>query len=216
MSDIAIQDLPELLPEDVAEDDVVLVSDTSTGLDKKMSISAFAALLMPSGFIMDFAGDAAPTGYLVCDGSEVSRATYATLYTAIGDTWGDGDGSTTFNLPDLTGKFTVGQKDADTDFGDVADSGGEKVVTLTIDQIPTHNHAGSTSTDGAHTHQMRNAGTTGGGYGLRDALNATSTGMLNTGSSGSHSHSVTTENKGGGQSHNNLPPFGVVLKVIKS
>lgn len=55
----------------------------------------------PSGAIFPFAGTSAPTGYLICDGSAVSRTTYSDLFTAIGTTWGTGDGSTTFNLPDL-------------------------------------------------------------------------------------------------------------------
>lgn len=215
MADLAIKDLPELTADDAAEEDFVLVSDTSSELDKKMGFGGFANLLVPAGFIQDFAGPAAPAGYLVCDGSEVSRATYARLYTAIGDSWGDGDGSTTFNLPDLEGMFAVGQKGGDTDFGDVGDTGGEKRVTLSLAEMPVHNHPGVTNNSGDHTHQLRNAGTTGGGYGLRDALNATSTGMLNSAPAGGHTHSVSTDNRGSGQSHNNLPPFATVLKVIK-
>jgi microcystin-dependent protein len=57
------------------------------------------------GFMMDYGGDTAPAGWLVCDGSAVSRATYAALFTAIGTRWGAGDGSTTFNLPPLTNRF---------------------------------------------------------------------------------------------------------------
>lgn len=63
---------------------------------------------MPSGAIMTFGGSTAPTGYLACDGSAVSRTTYATLFTAIGTTWGTGNGFSTFNLPDLRGAFLRG------------------------------------------------------------------------------------------------------------
>lgn len=61
-----------------------------------------------AGVIQMFAGSTPPAGWLLCDGSAVSRTTYATLYAAIGDTWGAGNGSTTFNLPDLRGRTVVG------------------------------------------------------------------------------------------------------------
>ena len=61
-----------------------------------------------AGIVLPFMGTTAPDGFLVCDGSEVSRTTYARLYAAIGDTYGAGDGSTTFNLPDLDGRFLEG------------------------------------------------------------------------------------------------------------
>ena len=60
------------------------------------------------GFIKTFAGATPPEGTLLCDGSAVSRDTYSELFAAIGTTWGEGDGSTTFNLPDLRNKWVVG------------------------------------------------------------------------------------------------------------
>jgi len=63
---------------------------------------------VPSGGIIPFAGTSAPTGFLMCDGSAVSRTTYAALYSIIGTTYGSGDGSTTFNLPDMRGAFPRG------------------------------------------------------------------------------------------------------------
>lgn len=61
-----------------------------------------------AGIIQMFAGATPPTGWLVCDGSAISRTTYATLFAAIGTTWGAGDGSTTFNIPDLRGRAPIG------------------------------------------------------------------------------------------------------------
>lgn len=85
---------------------------------------AHNAIPMPAGCIVPFAGPASniPAGWLLCDGSAVSRSTYINLYNAIGVAWGTGDGSTTFNLPDLRGMFlrgvagtdTVGDPDANT------------------------------------------------------------------------------------------------------
>lgn len=63
---------------------------------------------MPPGTVTMFAGSSTPTGWMVCDGSAVSRTTYAGLFAAIGTTWGVGDGSTTFNVPDLRGRTPIG------------------------------------------------------------------------------------------------------------
>ena len=63
---------------------------------------------VPTGAVIPFANSTAPTGWLECDGSAVSRTTYAALYAAIGTTYGSGNGSTTFNIPDLRGEFVRG------------------------------------------------------------------------------------------------------------
>lgn len=65
---------------------------------------------IPSGFIMSFGGKTVPSGWLPCDGSAVSRTQYADLFAAIGTSWGDGDGSTTFNVPDLRDRVIQGAK----------------------------------------------------------------------------------------------------------
>ena len=65
----------------------------------------------PTGVLMPFAGKVIPEGYLLCNGAEVSRTTYANLFSVIGTLWGSGDGSTTFNLPDFTDKFIEGTTD---------------------------------------------------------------------------------------------------------
>lgn len=71
--------------------------------------------LLPVGVVQAFAGNTIPTGWLLCDGSAVSRTTYANLYACIGDTYGAGDGSTTFNLPNLVNKFIEGSSTAGTE-----------------------------------------------------------------------------------------------------
>lgn len=64
--------------------------------------------MIPVGIVQAFAGATTPQGWLLCDGSAVSRTDYADLYAVIGDTYGAGDGSTTFNLPNLVDKFVEG------------------------------------------------------------------------------------------------------------
>lgn len=70
--------------------------------------------LIPTGCVQAFAGATTPQGWLLCDGSAVSRTDYADLYAVIGDTYGAGDGSTTFNLPNLVDKFVEGSATAGT------------------------------------------------------------------------------------------------------
>jgi microcystin-dependent protein len=72
------------------------------------TIKALAPYVMqgvPAGAVMDFAMNTAPAGWLECNGAIVSRTTYAALFAAIGTTWGAGDGSTTFQLPEMRGRY---------------------------------------------------------------------------------------------------------------
>jgi len=103
--------------------------------------------------------DGAPDGWLIADGRAVSRTTYADLFAIVGETYGAGDGTTTFNLPDLSGNIPVGFSSTDSDFGQLGKTGGMKEVALTVSQMPSHthiqnahSHAGSSSEAGAHTH----------------------------------------------------------------
>ena len=106
---------------------------------------------LPAGIITQYAGTTAPTGYLMCQGQAVSRSTYAALFTALGTTYGTGDGSTTFNLPDLQGRVPVGKNGSGT-FASLNTKGGAETHTLTEAQMPSHTHTASTNTTGAHTH----------------------------------------------------------------
>lgn len=103
MGTASITDKTELVTLDDGKD-LLFVQDDSASELKKMKIET----LLAPGMIMPFAGTTAPTGWLSCDGSAVSRTTYATLFSNIGTTWGVGDGSTTFNVPDLRGLFLRG------------------------------------------------------------------------------------------------------------
>lgn len=122
--------------------------------------------LNPTGTLSPFAGakTSVPSGWLYCDGSAVSRSSYAGLFTVIGSKWGSGDGSTTFNLPDLRGRFLRGQDDGTARDPDAASrtasaSGGntgDAVGTLQGEAYKSHNHTqdahGHTVTDPGHTH----------------------------------------------------------------
>lgn len=91
---------------------------------------------MEAGIIMPFAGTVEPQGCLFCDGAAVSRTTYATLFAVIGTTYGAGDGETTFNVPDLSGRVVIGVSNSHA----LGTTGGSETVTLTADQMPAHSH----------------------------------------------------------------------------
>lgn len=91
---------------------------------------------MTAGIIHIYAGVTPPEGFLACDGSAVSRSTYSELFSAIGTTFGAGDGSTTFNLPDLSGKVGIGSSQGIA----LGSTGGSETVTLTEQQIASHAH----------------------------------------------------------------------------
>ncbi len=167
--------------------------------------------LMPSGTVLDFAGSVAPVGFLLCDGSAVSRSTYSDLFSAVGTIWGVGDGSTTFNLPNFNGRTTIGSGTY-TDAVDgsvtrsIAQTVGAASHVLTLPQIPSHNHGG-----GNHTHAIHGLQNQGVNPGNADDLEQGNTFLRNTEASGTI---ITTQ--GGGLSHNNMQPSAVVLKMIKT
>ena len=105
---------------------------------------------VPAGVISMWASATAPNGWLICDGSPISRTTYAELFSVVGTTWGSGDGSTTFNIPDLRNKTirAVGSSYS------LASTGGADSVVLTANNLPVHTHA---INDPGHTHTLVNA-----------------------------------------------------------
>ena len=148
----------------------------------------------PTGTILIWSTNTAPTGYLICDGSAVSRSTYATLYGVVGTTYGTGNGSTTFNLPNLKSKVAVGRDSSQTEFNVLGETGGEKTHTLTIAEMPAHTHDIASQTDTGP-----DGGT--GSLASEDATNLTiEDGALS---------------RGGNGSHNNLQPYIVLNYIIK-
>src|SRR4029077_600550 len=101
-----------------------------------------------------FGGPTPPSPWLICDGSPVSRTTYAALFTVIGTYWGPGDNVTTFNLPDLRGRTPIGYVNSAAPgmtartFGAL---GGEETHFLSVAEMPNHGH---TLSDGTHNHTL--------------------------------------------------------------
>ena len=156
----------------------------------------------PIGVVSQFAGATAPSGWLICDGTAVSRTTYASLFAVIGTTYGEGDESTTFNLPDFRGRMAIGPglgtaKDATS--RQLGQADGSERITLDETQIPAHVHDGVSYYD---NYLITNAPF--GGSGTGQALAVGSTG----------GHTIKTASAGGGQSHGNMPPYLTINYII--
>ena len=108
---------------------------------------------VPAGSVFSFATSTVPSGYLECNGAAVSRSTYASLFSAISTTWGVGDGSSTFNLPDLRGQFVRGWDNS------AGVDSGRSFASSQSDQNKSHNHS---INDSGHNHT---AGNWGGSFG---------------------------------------------------
>lgn len=157
---------------------------------------------LPVGSVTLFAGLSAPTGYLLCDGSAISRTRYSALFNAIGTAYGAGDGSTTFNLPSFKSKVPVGLDSNDTDFDTLGKTGGEKEHTLTVDEMPEHKHPGIEWLGSSQYNISLNSG-------------SLSTGYKMTWTGSSDTSKIQTASAGGSQPHNNVQPYVVVNYIIK-
>jgi microcystin-dependent protein len=184
-----------------------LQAATKKYVDDEVAGIPAATDLTPAGTVIYTARSTAPTGYLKANGDAVSRTTYATLFSAIGTTYGGGDGSTTFNLPDLRGEFVRGLDDGRG--VDTSRTLGSSQADATA--LPDTAFTGSTNTAGNHDHSYATNQGTGGGQGGGGA----DTGSRNatTNQAGSHSHSVTIS--GGGDAETR-PRNIALLACIKT
>lgn len=151
---------------------------------------------VPSGAIIMWSGNPAniPNGWKLCDGSN--------------------------GTPDLRGRFIVGYNPSDTSYDSIGDIGGAATVKLTTQQIPAHKHYVdlSTNSTGSHSHSYsRRAGSTTRTGSSNPQVSTTMTENRSTGSAGDHSHTVkgNTNNAGGGQAHENRPPYYTLAFIMK-
>ena len=151
------------------------------------AVTATAAELnaggMPTGALTAFGGAAAPDNWLLCDGAEVSRTTYADLYTVILDTYGPGDGSTTFNLPDMRDSVAGGASATNA----AGTKAGKDAITAT--DLPTM----ATADAGLHNHDIVLHGSDSAGGFVEDATTLTgpTTNTTSIQNAGTHSHPIT-------------------------
>ena len=205
--------------------------------------SALQASLVPAGTVSAFAGSTAPTGYLLCDGSAVGRIAYSALFVVIGTTYGVGDGSTTFNTPNLKGRAIMGVGVGTEITGVLGTVQGVKEVTLSGAQSGTsaHTHTGTTGNESAgHTHTFSGgtsnnsalsafAAAGGGGcivfasvastgFSTGDANHTHSISGTTSGVSANHTHSFTTAAStaaAASTAHTNIQPSLPLNYIIK-
>lgn len=163
-----------------------------------------------TGTVLPFAGSAAPNGWLLCYGQAISRTTYATLFTVLGTTYGVGDGSTTFNLPDLRGRVAAGKDNMGGSAANrltaasgitgatLGNTGGSETHTLTEAQMPAHVHGSGVGNNGFWVD-------VGGRY------------IANAGGSVINLNNVpNTASAGNGTAHPNAQPTIVLNSIIKA
>lgn len=146
------------------------------------------------GSIQIWPSDTIPYGWLLCNGQAVSRTIYNELFATIGTTHGSGDGSTTFNVPDMRDYTVIGKSDTDSNINVIGKKYGAKTHTLTIDEMPSHNHPNSV-TNGQGNREW--------GYNFQYTNTA-------------GEHSGASGYTGGGQAHNNLQPSIAENYIIKA
>ena len=182
------------------------VASTAGGFVFPDSTTQTTAVTAPAASMMVFAGASAPSGWLLCFGQAISRTTYATLFSAVSTTYGIGDGSTTFNLPDMRGRVAAGADNMggsaagrltsttmSPDGNTLSATGGTQTHTLITAEMPSHTHALSDSYPGVNTggSWQQNGGAYGGSIG-------------------------TIGSTGGGGAHLNVQPTLVLNYIIKT
>ncbi len=155
----------------------------------------------PTGQLTLFGSITPPSGWLLCDGSAIDRTVYAALFSIIGTTFGIGDGTTTFNIPDLRGKFVIGAGTIP-----VGTTGGSSSVTLSTTELPAHTH---TITDPGHNHST-----------LATTSNVTTGsdpgGVTTGGTTGTSTTGISVNSTGTGSAFSILPPYAAVVYIIKT
>ena len=171
-----------------------------------------------TGIIVPWSDSTLPSGFLACDGAAVSRTTYAALFSVVGTNYGVGDGSSTFNVPDLTDRtclgkspgkaqFSTGGANTVTTTGNVSGSSGN--TTLSTAQLPSHTHPSGGNRGSPAGTTETNSPSGGGSTGSNSGGN---TG--NAGSDGSHSHTFSGNFTGGADSV--LQPYLTLTYIIKT
>lgn len=214
--------------------------DNSTNIATTAFVqTAAAGVAMPPGSVVSYAGSVAPSGWLLCDGSAVSRTgATAALFAAIGTTYGTGNGTTTFNLPDLRGRVVAGLDGGTgrltpTVANTLGAVGGAQTYALAIGDLAAHNHTvndpqhSHSITDPGHFHSIsgnilnvRGVGSVVSNWtgGSQNVWEYTQTNNANTGitSTNGVATGITTANNGSGNAHLNTQPTMALNKIIKT
>lgn len=171
---------------------------------------------LPIGAIIEWDSDLIPENWLLLNGQAVSRTVYSELFAIYGTTYGAGDGSTTFNLPDRRTRVAVGRDANDEDFAALGVTGGEKEHTLSIDELAKHKHL---IYQDAHGNGVKFAVVTSYGATGGSTIQAAAAGGVSNLSPNSGDNAaglVNAEYSGGSHPHNNLQPYIVTNFIVKA
>lgn len=209
--------------------------------DFYQSTNGILTPLIPTGSIIQFGGSVSPSGWLMCNGQEISKTTYSALYSVIGDLYGSPFFSTNFVLPDLRGRTSIGNGNLN-GTGSVyplGTSGGSESHVITISEMPSHTHTGTIAESGSHTHSYQDAyfAESGGYKPSSNSVYGTGAGSdydngfyfrtetspyysstpsnIQTSTSGTHTHTITNSSTGSGVAFNLVQPYVVVSYIIR-
>ena len=201
--------------------DAIEVLEAKVGVDNSAVTTSHdykIRIYNPIGEITMWATNTAPTGWLICDGAPISRSVYGALWGVLGTTYGSGDGSTTFNLPNLKGRVVAGRDASQTEFDTLGEIGGSKTSALTSGNLPAHTHTASSSS----TTTLTNGDLIVRQYGGGDAkLTANSSyGPYNTATITASTSTSTSVSGGGngtatGDAFSNLAPYIALNFIIR-
>lgn len=171
-------------------------------IDNLNALYASIPLAVPPGILSPYAGGTTPTGWILCNGQAVSRSVFSALFTAIGTLFGVGNGTTTFNVPDMRGRVPLGldnlggssaNRVVATQADTMGQNAGEENHTLTTTEMPSHSHDIQTGNSNPQARQVMAAGD--------NSLVTVGSGIV--------------KNTGGGATHNNMQPYISVSYIIK-
>ncbi len=210
-----------------------------TNSPKGSAFQGLVSSVTPVGVIRVFTGSTIPSGWLICNGSTISRMAFSDLFKVIGTTFGSGNSNSTFTLPDMRGRLPIGAGTGTSlTARTLGSSLGAETVTLAEANMASHTHTNNsaiatqtsnhvhTGTSGTvsadHTHGWgRNVGSSG-SYGLRDGANRSANGtpnMQNTGTG--HAHTTTTGGQSASHTHSfsnsftgSGTPFGIIPPAV--
>ena len=184
----------------IGNEEIVAIDDS--GLVVFGRVQDKTGFVSPVGSVIAFAGSTAPGGWLLCDGSNYSTVDYADLFAVIGTSYGSTSGN--FLVPDLRTRVPVGLSSSNTQFQEIGDVGGEVEHTLSVEEMPNHDHV------------MHGQGAIGGyGYLSRGNTGFSGGGGAYFGYSGGPDTGMKTGFNGANSSHNNMSPYVVMNYIIK-